>query len=902
MPVVPTTSGRQVQSRGVQTGGFQTFDVPQAGQVLANVADQYAVAYGEARQKANVALSQDAILQLNQRSNERLYNPQTGFYAQQGKNAIGKGQEYISGFDQDVEEIAASLTDEAARNMFLQQARTQKIQFSTGVLRHEIGQTNAYEDEQYQATRKLWIQNEADAWNDPQTATLARNSRMVAIARYGAARGWSQERILEEIESDDRSATEMRAKNYAAANPEGWLNGLFQKNDSVGMDMRAIRLVESGDRHFNPDGSILEGPKTSSGERAQGKYQLMPGTGKELAAKRGVEYNPTDEQQHEMLASDYVNQLYGKYGSEILTGAAYNWGMGNVDKLIAKVGDPRKGEISEEEFIRNLPSETQGWLSRYRKNKTGMDPLTIYQIDNLANSQIEKQRKLILEQLEPAINNTMAQLYNGEVPDYIPAQETIIRGYGKNADKIINQLDIAIDNARIFQAIQYLPPSQQQEEMQKVKPEVNDPHYALKLDAYGKLSALLQRSNEAIQAQRDSRRFNEALTIGEKLDPSNKSMQKAADYTEMAQNFRINDASTHDGVVRLVAQTGIMPSQVITQLSAVSRSSNQEVVKNAAELFSRLYETDNASIGNMPKDMQGFYLTVKQLTDAGMSSDAAIVEAQSKTYNQTDALRAQLSSVQSTREYKKERDSAANSAVSNMTHWLRWDPSADDQTPEAALFRNDYQMLYDVNYRLAGGNADVAKQMTNQQIARTWSISEVNGEAQFMKYAPEALYQYGPSGWIAAQWKAEKEKIMYGDDLHKPAPSFNRPSTEAGALGLNKPRSLVGGELILVPDLSTPRDKLYSVVIRTKDKDGITRDDLFYDKHGRQMRWGPSLEDWEPYKKMQQEREQHEQEEIMRGQAIRNFKDKHRALDEQYQRLHNERMDKFKDYFSWGSK
>lgn len=905
MPVVPTTSGRQVQSRGVQTGGFQTFDVPQAGQVLANVADQYAVAYGEARQKANVALSQDAILQLNQRSNERLYNPQTGFYAQQGKNAIGKGQEYISGFDQDVEEIAASLTDEAARNMFLQQARTQKIQFSTGVLRHEIGQTNAYEDEQYQATRKLWIQNEADAWNDPQTATLARNSRMVAIARYGAARGWSQERILEEIESDDRSATEMRAKNYAAANPEGWLNGLFQKNDSGGMDMRAIRLVESGDRHFNPDGSLLEGPITSSGERAQGKYQLMPGTGKELAAKRGVEYNPTDEQQHEMLASDYVNQLYGKYGSEILTGAAYNWGMGNVDKLIAKVGDPRKGEISEEEFIRNLPSETQGWLSRYRKNKTAMDPLTIYQIDNLANSQIEKQRKLILEQLEPAINNTMAQLYNGEVPDYIPAQETIIRGYGKNADKIINQLDIAIDNARIFQAIQYWPPSQQQEEMQKVKPEVNDPHYALKLDAYGKLSALLQRSNEAIQAQRDSRRFNEALTIGEKLDPSNKSMQKAADYTEMAQNFRINDASTHDGVVRLVAQTGIMPSQVITQLSAVSRSSNQEVVKNAAELFSRLYETDNASIGNMPKDMQGFYLTVKQLTDSGMSADAAIEQAQNLTYNQTDALKAQLASTQSSKEYKNDRSKAMNSAVSNMAQWFRWDPSADDQTPEAARFRNDYQTLYDINYRVAGGNADVAKQMTNQQIARTWSISEVNGEAQFMKYAPEALYQYGPSGWQAAQWKAEKERLMYGErkEIITTSPTLlGITSGNAPVVETKTPESRINGELFITPDVLTPRNGDYAIMVRTKDENGIDRVQPFYNKHGRPMRWEPSLEDWEPYKKMQQEREQYEQEEIMRGQAIRNFKDKHRALDEQYQRLHNERMDKFKDYFSWGSK
>jgi hypothetical protein len=51
--------------------------------------------------------------------------------------------------------------------------------------------------------------------------------------------------------------------------------------------------------------------------------------------------------------------------------------------------------------------------------------------------------------------------------------------------------------------------------------------------------------------------------------------------------------------------------------------------------------------------------------------------------------------------------------------------------------------------------------MTNQQIARTWSISEVNGGAKFMKYAPEALYNYGPSGWQAAQWK--EESLMYGE-------------------------------------------------------------------------------------------------------------------------------------------
>jgi hypothetical protein len=46
-----------------------------------------------------------------------------------------------------------------------------------------------------------------------------------------------------------------------------------------------------------------------------------------------------------------------------------------------------------------------------------------------------------------------------------------------------------MDNAKTFQAIQYLSPEQQQQELLKKKPEVNDPDYALKLEAYGKLRA-----------------------------------------------------------------------------------------------------------------------------------------------------------------------------------------------------------------------------------------------------------------------------------------------------------------------------------------------------------------------------------------------------------------------------
>ncbi|PWY09395.1 lytic transglycosylase domain-containing protein [Citrobacter koseri] len=849
--------------------------------------------------KADVAATQAILLDLDSKSSDRWENPETGaLTTRQGFKSSGVGL--------DMDKLDASDYEEARKRVPVSQLTYFDAQWKAGQIQRlstyntfERAQTAAAQQNQFETTVKTSVQQEASSYDDHQAAALARGARKHSIELYGQAQGWSAEQITQAVTSADMQAMELRAQNYAVTNPQGWLNGDFPIKDSGGLDMRAIGIVESGGKHFKADGSIMTSPKG-----AQGKYQLMPDTGKELAAKRGVEYNPADEEQNSLLASDYANQLYGKYGSETLAGAAYNWGMGNVDKLIAKVGDPRKGEISDAEFVSKLPAETRGWLSRYRKNKTGLDPVSVYKIDNIAEKQINEQRKALLQQVEPIYDNTLAQLNNGDIPDDMLDERTIRRAWGEQGDQKVKQLDIAIDNARTFQAIQYVSPAEQQAELARVKPQANDPDYALKLDAYGKLGALVQKSNAAIQAQRDAHRFNEALSTGEKLDPSNKSMQKAADATDTAQNFRVNDATTHDGIVQQVAQTGIIPSQVTTQLSAISRARSPEAVRQGAELFNRLYDTDPASVGDMPKDMQGFYLTVKQLTDSGMSSDAAIEQAQNLTYNQTDALKAQLASTQSTKEYKKDRSKAMDSAVSSMSQWFRSDPSADDQTPEAARFRNDYQALYDINYRTTGGNADAAKKMTNQQVARTWSISEVNGGAKFMKYAPEALYNYGPSGWQAAQWKAEKERLMYGDRQETITTSPTQlgiTSGNAPVVETKTPESRIGGELEITPDVLTSRQGDYAIMVRTKDKDGIEAVQPFYDKHGRPMRWKPSLEDWEPYKKIQQEREQRAQNELTRGQDIRGFKDKHRALDEQYKRLHNERMDRVKNYFSWSA-
>lgn len=851
--------------------------------------------------KADVAATQAILTDLEAKSVDRWENPQTGaMVTRKGFNSSGVMTDMDKADSSDYEE-ARKRVPVSQINYFDAQWKAGQIRRASAYSTFERSQTDEAQRQQLNATVSTSVEQEASAYDNPMQASLIRGARKHSIELYGQARGWSPESIDGAISEANQKALEQRAQNYAVTNPTGWLNGDFSLvNSSTGeLDMRAVGLVESGGKHRNADGSLVTSPKG-----AQGEFQLMPETGKELADKRGVEYNPDDPVQHAQLARDYAGQLSKKYQSEPLAGAAYNWGMGNVDKLIAKVGDPRKGEISMADFVKQLPAETRGWLSRYNKNKTGLDPVAVNKIDNIAEAQIREQRAAVRQQVDPILNNTMAQLYNGEVPDAMPNASTILFAYGEQGQTAVKQLDIAIDNARTFQAIQYVTPAEQQAELAKVKPQANDPDYALKLDAHGKLSALVQKSNANIQAQRDSARFNDALISGEKLDPSNKSMQKAADNTPSALNFRINDATTHDAIVQQVNQTGIIPSQVTSQLNAIARSSSPDVVKQGSTLFEAIYDTDPASVGDMPKDMQSFYLTVKQLTDAGMASDEAVKQAQNITYNQTDAFKAQLSSTQSTKEYKNDRASAMDSAVSNMAQIFRLDPSADDSTPEAVHFRNDYQSLYDINYRNSGGNADVAKKMTNTQIARTWSISEVNGSAQFMKYAPEALYNFGPKGWVAEQWKEEKERLSYGDrrdEISTSPTQLGITSGSAPVITSNTPESRIGGELEITPDVLTTHNGDYAIMVRMKDKEGIESVQPYYDKFGRPMRWKPSLEVWEPYQKMQRERAQQEEYEISRGKDIRGFKEKHRALDEQYQRLHGERVDRFKNYFSWSN-
>lgn len=197
MPIVPTYREQQVQSSPLPNNGFSVQSNPnQFGAGLAQVGEQYTGVFTEARQRANVALAQDASLQLRQKANELMNDPRNGLLSLQGKSAIGKGYEFEQTFDQSAGEISGTLQDDAVKQMFMQQAQEMRLQFSSQANKHEMGQIQVYEKDQFQSTLDINAESAAGLYGDNQAYISANKQVFNQIEEFGFSHGWSDEQIL----------------------------------------------------------------------------------------------------------------------------------------------------------------------------------------------------------------------------------------------------------------------------------------------------------------------------------------------------------------------------------------------------------------------------------------------------------------------------------------------------------------------------------------------------------------------------------------------------------------------------------------------------------------------------------------------------------------------------------
>ena len=101
------------------------------------------------------------------------------------------------------------------------------------------------------------------------------------------------------------------------------------------MSLRDLAYKIAQEEGINPDLFVRQiqaesafNPEAKSSAGAMGLAQLMPATAKELGVA-----NPFDPEQNLRGGAKYMKQLLGRYNNDqTLALAAYNAGMGNVDK------------------------------------------------------------------------------------------------------------------------------------------------------------------------------------------------------------------------------------------------------------------------------------------------------------------------------------------------------------------------------------------------------------------------------------------------------------------------------------------------------------------------------------------------------------------------------------------
>lgn len=874
MPIVPTYNQQQVSSSPLPSNGFSAQSSPEHfGAGLAQAGDQYINAFAEAKQRANVALSQDAALQLRQKANELMTDPRNGLLVQQGKNAVGKAAEYQHQFDSFAGEIAATLPDDNAREHFMQQAQEMRLQFGTQANKHEIGQIQSYETDQFQSTLALGEDAAASQYGDNQTYISINKQIFQQIEEFGLSHGWSDEQILAKKQEFKTNTARKAIENQIGADYMQFMqqNGEPSDTGGVSRDITANNGTSSGEtrglRNNNPgniefskknnwvgqlgsDGRFVKFSSPEHGIRALGKNLLSYSrqgyvTPEQIITKWAPPEDGNDTEAYIKFVSGYLGvsrdvrldltdlNTLTKISMAIMMQENKGHDIGYSEGQISSGMQSALG-------LKELPDSSKRLTesAAFSGLSASLQAGYIRQ-----SSQIDKERRgKAQEELGTRMADAYAAWENGLDAPGAPSAGEVMAAFGYDkGTRMLTDMQEAKRYAGLISAAKDMTSPAQRSLLEQIKPDPSQPNYASSMQRWERFGKFVDSNIKAQEKTFSANRLELSIQNNFPLDPTDKNNQEAADnYFEknLQSGFSLRDENSLNAVAELSSRTGIIPSQVKTIFNTGATSKDPEVVLPIAKMYGQIFDNNPAAATDIPSSTMAYYTKVYELNRAGMPEDKAVETAYRLTYEQDERTKQMIAAQVRDKDYMKGRDKSAQANINNFyTLGGFSSPGADKPGINNREYLRDYQTLYDANFAETGGDAKLAQKMTDAQVKKTWGVTSVNGKEEIMKYAPEAAYGITSSGagnWIQGQWEEDKKQLA---------------SKVFGGLPED-------AEIVLVPDAVTPRDLSYGVMVKQTGSDDVPIYLPYYGDNGQLVRFKPDQATSPMYREVMEERKQ----------------------------------------------
>ncbi|HBQ6551649.1 hypothetical protein [Klebsiella pneumoniae] len=268
MPTVPQYQRQsQTQTAPVMTSNLRVPENPLV-QGIQQAADTSINMMADAKRKADVALSQNALLQFNQFGDDQFNNPDNGLITKQGKAALGQSDVVMQNMQQKAQDLLGTVPDGEARQQLSFQLQQSMQSFHNQARRYEVGQFQQFQDQQFSAIKQNVVTQSQGLYGDDAAFVNTVKMGFDAIEQYAAAHGWSQEQVVAEKEKLKEQAADSALSTAAS---QQYIQ-FMQQNGEPGDNDGAPRVTAHGNssaarglRNNNP-GNIEAGSNSWDGQ------------------------------------------------------------------------------------------------------------------------------------------------------------------------------------------------------------------------------------------------------------------------------------------------------------------------------------------------------------------------------------------------------------------------------------------------------------------------------------------------------------------------------------------------------------------------------------------------------------------------------------------------------------